>query len=123
CVSPITVDFHEVFEQTLNKIERMGTVGVAGELHPLEGGREVFFGLFDFLCHAKPILRRSRPRPAWQRQNLPISLRSSNYAERLRSPHCPELLAKDALACAPPSLLRSTQQRRHSRPLSVPADS
>ena len=64
CVAPITVDFREVFEQTLNKIERMRTVGVAGELDSLEGGRKVFFGLFNFLCHAKLILRRSRPQLA-----------------------------------------------------------
>ena len=64
CVAPITVDFREVFEQTLNKIERMRTIGVAGELDSLEGGRKVFFGVVDFLRHTKFILRHSRPRPA-----------------------------------------------------------
>ena len=52
CVASITVDFREVFEQTLNKVERMWTVGMTCELDALEGGRNVFFYLFDFLCHA-----------------------------------------------------------------------
>jgi hypothetical protein len=50
-VPPVTVNFSEFLEQTLDEIQGVRPLGMARELDPLESGRGMLHIQFAFFCH------------------------------------------------------------------------